>query len=348
MGNNIESLDGCFNLSNSIYVERKECAAVCDVNGGNIVGGPFEFCVGDGEADHIPAGAILSEGKRGSNSQYVVTDDLGNILGLPPTPEAVNFDGAGPGLCLVWHLSYEDGLTGLAVGNNISQLEGCYDLSNQIRVVRNNSGEICEGGAACNAPANIQIDVLDSRRVSIDWENVDNAAKYLVQIRFLGQTRIIAAALVRSSRVHLFEPSGRNYELRIQTVCKDGSESEFSEWIAFSTPANLGLGLEDAAQGRNAEEFIADITIGDEATPMTTFPNPVSDVLNVFYKTTTETAVLSVYHISGKQVAEIALGKDATSHQVNVANLTNGIYLVRIDEVGQVPVTKRVVKGSDQ
>ena len=81
---------------------------------------------------------------------------------------------------------------------------------------------------------------------------------------------------------------------------------------------------------------------------MTTFPNPVSDVLNVFYKTTTETAVLSVYHISGKQVAEIALGKDATSHQVNVANLTNGIYLVRIDEVGQVPVTKRVVKGSDQ
>ena len=345
MGNNIESLDGCFDLSNSIYVNRKECVAACDVDGGNIVGGPFEFCVSDGEADHIPAGAILTEGKKGSNSQYVVTDLDGNILGLPPTPQAVNFDVAGPGVCLVWHLSYEDGLTGLAAGNNISELEGCYDLSNQIRVIRNDSGEICEADATCNAPADIQIDVVDSRRVRIDWENVDNAAKYFIQIRFQGQPRIIAGALVRHSRVHLFGPSGRDYELRLQTVCKDGSQSEFTEWIPFSTPARNGL---VAAQGRSADNFIADITIGDEATPMTTFPNPVSDVLNVYYETTTETAVLTVFHISGKKVAELALGKDATSHQVNVADLTNGIYLIRIDEAGQVPVTKRVVKGSNR
>jgi len=349
VGNNIESFDGCFNLSNSIYVNREECDVVaCDVDGGNIVGGPFEFCVSDGEADHIPAGAILTERKRGTFSQYVVTDDRGNILGLPPTPEAVNFDVAGPGVCLVWHLSYEEGLTGLEVGNNVSEFEGCYDLSNQIRVIRNDSGTICEGAAACEAPATIQIDVLDSRRVRIDWDNVDNAAKFFVQIRFQGETRIIAAALIRNSRVHLFGPSGRDYEVRIQTVCKDGSESAFTDWYPFSTPSSNGLVIADVAQSRSADDFIADITIGEVATPMTTFPNPVSDVLNVYYETTTETAVLTVFHISGKEVAELQLGKDETSHRVNVGNLPNGIYLVRIDEAGQAPVTKRVIKGSNR
>ena len=81
---------------------------------------------------------------------------------------------------------------------------------------------------------------------------------------------------------------------------------------------------------------------------MTTFPNPVNDVLNVYYETTSETAILRVFHISGVEVAELELGKDETSHRINIGNLTNGVYLVRIDEAGQAPVTRRVVKGSNR
>ena len=44
-------------------------------------------------------------------------DDLqGTILGLPPSPEVVNFDGAGEGICLVWHLTYQEGFSGAEVG----------------------------------------------------------------------------------------------------------------------------------------------------------------------------------------------------------------------------------------
>ncbi|MGB6150475.1 MAG: T9SS type A sorting domain-containing protein, partial [Pricia sp.] len=59
--------------------------------------------------------------------------------GLPPSLEAVggvDFDGAGAGTCLIWHLRFEDGLQGAEMGLNANDLVGCYDLSNPIEVVR--------------------------------------------------------------------------------------------------------------------------------------------------------------------------------------------------------------------
>ncbi len=157
VGMNANDLVGCFDLSNPITVVRNE------VNGGELTGGPFEFCVGDGVADNIPADAITLTGNTGPNNAWVVTDEAGNILGLPPTFSDVDFDGAGPGTCLVWHLSFEDGLTGAEVGRNANDLEGCFDLSNPISVIRNQpdggelSGgpfEFCVGdGIADNIPA---------------------------------------------------------------------------------------------------------------------------------------------------------------------------------------------------
>jgi len=110
-------------------------AGACEVDGGTLVGGPFTFCVDGiadnihGIADNIPADGITLSGNSGTNSQWVVTDDQGNILGLPPSFTGPDFDDAGAGVCFVWHLSYDDGLTGLAAGNNVNQLAGCFDLS---------------------------------------------------------------------------------------------------------------------------------------------------------------------------------------------------------------------------
>ncbi len=143
MGNNaMTDLMGCYSLSNSISVVRSQPA------GGVLEGGPFEFCVGDGVADNIGSDQIVLSGNSGTNSQWVVTDDQGNILGLPPSFDVVDFDGAGAGTCLVWHLSYEDGLEGVAMGNNaMTDLVGCYSLSNSISVVRSQPvGGVLEGG----------------------------------------------------------------------------------------------------------------------------------------------------------------------------------------------------------
>jgi len=107
-------------------------------NAGTITGGPFTFIV-DGTSDFV-SGIDTDPNAVGTNRTFVVTDDLGNILGLPPTNEAlqgVDFDGAGVGTCLIWYLRFEDGLTGAAMGMNASDLDGCFDLSNSITVTRN-------------------------------------------------------------------------------------------------------------------------------------------------------------------------------------------------------------------
>ncbi len=137
-GNNaLTDLSGIYDLSNSISVTRNA------PDGGEIIGGPFSFTV-DGVPDFV-SGVSVS-GSSGSNASWVITDDQGTILGLPPTVEAlegVDFDGAGVGTCLIWYIRYEDGLEGLVPGNNaLTDLSGCYDLSNSIEVVRNEQIEL--------------------------------------------------------------------------------------------------------------------------------------------------------------------------------------------------------------
>ncbi|GAA4964628.1 hypothetical protein GCM10023315_11840 [Algibacter aquimarinus] len=134
-GKNANDIEGCFDLSNSILVERNN-ASGCDANGGDLFGGPFSFTTGDGIADNIPEGAITVANSQGENFAWVVTDAAGYILGLPPTFSAVDFDGAGEGVCLVWYLAWEGTITGLEVDLNANDIQGCFDLSNPITVNR--------------------------------------------------------------------------------------------------------------------------------------------------------------------------------------------------------------------
>ncbi len=337
--------DGQINSIGIWRIERIDAGSACGVSGGSIAGGPFSYCV-DGVADNIPAGAIALTGNQGANSQWVITDERGYILGLPGSFTGPNFDAAGVGVCFVWHLSYEDGLEGLAVGNNIESLDGCFNLSNSIYVQRKE----CIVINGCETPSNIEATIRNPKVVRIDWDKVEDAQRYNLEIRFAGTTKVVGRGAVGRNSVFVFAPSGRDYEVRVQTVCADGTESAYSEWVAYSSDSEstFGAGKNVRAESRNsADDIIADIIIEEEIIgSLTAYPNPVSDVLNVNYRTTTESAVLSVYHVSGKKVAEQALGKDVPTHQLNLSGFANGIYLVRIDENGQAPITQRVVKGS--
>ena len=80
---------------------------------GVLTGGPFTFCV-DGMVDNV-SGIATDPDAVGTNRTFVITDDAGTILGLPPDLTAlqgVDFDGAGAGVCLIWYLRFEDGLVG--------------------------------------------------------------------------------------------------------------------------------------------------------------------------------------------------------------------------------------------
>ncbi|MEN0005471.1 MAG: T9SS type A sorting domain-containing protein, partial [Bacteroidota bacterium] len=175
VGLNANDLEGCFSLSNPISVFRDEQV------GGTLEGGPFTFCVGDGQPDMLAPGSITLTGNSGTNSAWVVTDDLGNILGLPPMPSAVDFEGAGPGVCLVWHLSFDDGLMGAEVGLNANDLEGCFSLSNPISVFRNEpsgplNGGTLEGGPFSFCVGDDEPDMLEPGSITLTGNEGPNFA----------------------------------------------------------------------------------------------------------------------------------------------------------------------------
>ncbi|WP_281541035.1 hypothetical protein [Maribacter aestuarii] len=149
-GENLDNLFGDFDLSNFITVNRN------GLNAGVLGGGPFEFTV-NGMADMVSGITLDDNLLNGDNQTYVITDDANTILGLPPTLaaiEGVNFDEAGAGVCLIWHLTYADGLTGLEAGNNVSDLVGGYALSNSIMVTRN----ALNGGTLSGGPYEFVVD----------------------------------------------------------------------------------------------------------------------------------------------------------------------------------------------
>ena len=141
VGGNANSLSGDFDLSNSLMVTRSAILA------GVLAGGPFTFIVDD-TADMVSGITLDDSLINGMNTTYVITDDANNILGIPPTIsdlEGVDFNGAGAGVCLIWHLSYADGLMGLVAGNNVSDFVGNYALSNSIEVTRASAGLLSGG-----------------------------------------------------------------------------------------------------------------------------------------------------------------------------------------------------------
>ena len=140
-GDNISTLtDGaCEAIStNFITVTRQAPAPVCNVDGGTIsTSDRTSLCV-DGIPDPIN---VSVSGGQGSQRGWIITDDQRNILDLPAGPP-FDLDGAGVGNCYIYYIRYEAGLTGLAIGQNVNNLAGCYDLSNRIDVIR----QIPDGG----------------------------------------------------------------------------------------------------------------------------------------------------------------------------------------------------------
>lgn len=132
---NVALSDDCYDLTNNnITVIRQDAGdpgMISTINGETEV----NVIVGDGELSVLE---FQHTGTGGENFTYIVTDDNLEILGIPPG-NAVDFEGAGVGLCRVYGLSYSGDLlamTGDMIGVN-ALIEGCFNLSdNYVTVIR--------------------------------------------------------------------------------------------------------------------------------------------------------------------------------------------------------------------
>ena len=125
LDSNASDLVGCYDLSNPITVVRDSMGTACDTMMTSVVAGGIlsiqgdsvlsvDICAGDGASDIIEVDLI---GAVGDSSAWLITDTSGVILELPSSPP-FDLEGAGPGICLVWHLSYNDSIVGLEIDSS--------------------------------------------------------------------------------------------------------------------------------------------------------------------------------------------------------------------------------------
>ena len=128
MGTNLSSplATGCSSLSdNFVTVQRT-----------NPVGGTVSLengatsatvCPGDDVSDIL---SFVSQGAVGESGGWLVTDDNGMIIGIPPGA-SLDFNNVEPGICRIYSISYSGDLTAM-MGANIADgglASGCFTLS---------------------------------------------------------------------------------------------------------------------------------------------------------------------------------------------------------------------------
>ncbi len=142
----LSDVEGCFLLSNPITINNVQ------VDGGSIAldngDTSIEVCIDDGINENL---MVSLTANVGSQSTYLILDANDNILNIS-TDNIFNFENVPPGVCTIVHLSSEGTITGLTPGNNISQIDGCFDISNGISVTRLARFD-CVGG--CNVDGGI-------------------------------------------------------------------------------------------------------------------------------------------------------------------------------------------------
>ncbi|MEO0876199.1 MAG: T9SS type A sorting domain-containing protein, partial [Bacteroidota bacterium] len=344
VGLNANDLQGCYSLSNPISVFRNQPA------GGTLEGGPFTFCVSDGVADMLEPGSITLSGNSGTNSAWVVTDDQGNILGLPPMPSAVDFDGAGPGTCLVWHLSFEDGLEGAEVGMNANDLQGCFSLSNPIAVERIE----VNGGAVTTAAGESEITITAGDGID---DIVEFATAGAVGANF---TYVITDA--DNNILAVPEGNTANFEGAGPGVCRVWGLS-YSGTLTADVGQNAGdvelsdgcFNLSDIFLTVNRVEGFQPNVPGSNAAAdapaafnVQLYPNPSVDQLQVEIGTTNRTDIRDVevliLQLDGKLRYRNIISSEQVRTTLDVSDLPAGSYLLRVNDGEQI-VTKRFVKA---
>ncbi len=373
-GMNTSDLQGCFSLSNAIEVIRNQPV------GGTLSGGPFTFCVGDGVADNIPAGSITLSGNEGGNSQWIVTDDQGNILGLPPMPSVVDFDDAPAGVCLIWHLSYEDGLTGLEAGMNTSDLQGCFSLSNAIEVIRQDCNLM--GGIVLN-----EIDGADLVEISnTSTSTVDISTYWLCNFPAYDQLQnltincggdlILAPGelVVVETSFDIDEADG---EMGLYTSNSFGSASDIIDYVEWGSSGHTRSSVAVAAGIWSSGDFVSAFANGtviefdgmgdsssdwseDAPTPCMTnlteedeeltsfqfnlFPNPAIQRLYITNEDSRPFGDLQIVNSLGQVVQTISkFNGEHDDIELDVNHLVNGRYYLRII-AGSKNETKQFVK----
>lgn len=81
--------------------------------------------------------------------------------------------------------------------------------------------------------------------------------------------------------------------------------------------------------------------------PMNVFPNPASHQVNVVYPGLKGEATLTIVAQDGRIMRSMQIGQtNGTRTVIDLNNLANGIYLVRVEQPGGLNISRRLIVSS--
>jgi hypothetical protein len=338
VGKNALDIDGCLSLSNAITVTR--IAAPEELSGGTIsTTDPTEICVGDG-AGH-PINVIL-EGAIGTNGGWVITDSHGNILGLPHGPP-FDLEGAGTGVCLIWHISFEDGLVGADVGKNANDLQGCFALSNPITVTRTgvNGGALSLISGALDTTICVGDSINDPFNVVLENTEGTNSAWVITDIagEILGLPAgppfdLEGAGVGVCLIWHMsFEDGITGAEVGLNAMNLTGCYDLSNAIMVNRVTQGHACGTIEPREGQMAETYEL-------------FPNPATNELNIQLKAESVQDVdVAIMNVSGKRLKSrnVPDVHPGDLIQLDISDIQQGYYLIKM-ETRQGAVVKPFIK----
>ncbi len=330
IGVNANDLEGCIGLSNPIIVNRTGAI------GGDIATTDgltdLSICAGDGVSDAFD---VTLTGNSGSNSAWVITDADANILELPAGPP-FDLDGAGAGVCLVWHLSFEDGLTGAEIGLNANDLQGCFALSNPITVTR----EVVDGGMLTIAPSdstNATICVGDSIPNVFQFATTDTVSSNY-QFVVTNDSNVVMSVL----NIDTLDFEGAGFGIcRVYGVGYSGNLTIDSADIITEIDLSdncfaLSTNFLEITRDTSMEACMTNLVGNPEMSEMNLFPNPVLDRLNIDINLREREAVqrVVVFNALGQVAYERTIAEDNSYMRfrstIKTRELDTGVNVVTV------------------
>ena len=324
-----------------------DCAGA--LNGGSVSlaggGTSTEICADDGIDDFIN---VSVAGANGPNLQWVITDDNGNILALPPAPP-FNLEGQGPGICNIYNIAFLNGLQGLSAGGNISSLQGCYSLSNAVAVSRNT-------GADCFSPLVSGGEITTLNGFTQENHCVDDGISDLVDIDLYNNSGSSSAWIITNNQGQIIEvPQSFPYDFEgtnpgrvfiyhisfngeIQNMEIGNIISDIRGNVSFSN--GVMINKEGCAVEQVEEEM--DELMSDYTTDITIYPNPATHMLTIMNNQPSNFgSEVILYNSFGQILGSYTINNQPI--QVDVSEFTNGYYHIKMIS-GQNEVTKAFSK----
>ena len=177
------------------------------------------------------------------------------------------------------------------------------------------------------------------------WDRVVEAQGFTIRVGFEGLPNSFSEVPVRRNRINLTGPPGRVLVIQIRSECGFGEVSPFTGEIrlveeATGTSASIGRSFDI----QHGTVLANGVVITEQAL---VFPNPAVDEITVWFESEGTSSQLSLFNKIGQRVYTQRLNDQLDWHNLSVADLPAGIYMMIIENDG-VPLHRDKLMIADR